>query len=102
MTSKIRLTRPKLSAFLNENGFPIGKSTIDKLCSPAIDEGPSIDGFLGNRALYDPEVVLAWAESRLSPQRRTPRRCTPYRNAARFAGSGSESLVPASMPGLKP
>ena len=51
--------------FLTENGYPIGKSTIDKLSMPSRgDERPPPAGFWGNRALYDPNKVLAWAKAR--------------------------------------
>ena len=72
MTAKIRKTRPQLPNFLREHGHPYSKSTLDKLCAPSIDQGPPVDAWIGNRPLYDPEAVLAWAEARLSPARRTP------------------------------
>jgi hypothetical protein len=57
--------RKKLLEFLNEQGFPIGESTFEKLCSPAIGQGPPVAGWWGRRPLYDPEVALAWARRRV-------------------------------------
>jgi hypothetical protein len=58
------VTRRQLAEFLTEQGFPISKSTLDKLAMPSRDEGPPHVGFWGNRALYDPEKALAWAKKR--------------------------------------
>jgi hypothetical protein len=62
-----RLTRKQLAEFLTANGYPISYSTLEKLCSPAINEGPEPIGLWGRSPLYDPENSLAWAESRLRP-----------------------------------
>ena len=74
MPQKIRKTRPQLVQLLREHGYPFGKSTLDKLCAPAVNEGPPVDAWMGNRPLYAPAVALAWAESRLSSERRARRR----------------------------
>jgi hypothetical protein len=58
------LTRSQLAQFLTERGFPISKSTLDKLAMPVRGEGPPHVGFWGNRALYDPDKALAWAKKR--------------------------------------
>jgi hypothetical protein len=60
------LTRREVAQFLTEHGYPIGKSTIDKLSMPSRGgaDGPPPAGFWGNKALYDPSKVLAWAKSR--------------------------------------
>jgi hypothetical protein len=65
-TTERYLTRRQLAKFLSEHGFPIGKSTLDKLAMPSRggDEGPPAAGFWGNRALYDPDKALAWAKKR--------------------------------------
>jgi hypothetical protein len=55
--------------FLAHNGFPLGKSTLDKICSPAVNTGPPIAGWWGNRPLHNPEQGLAWARSRLTRSR---------------------------------
>ena len=59
------LTQKEIGPFLRERGIPMGDSTVDKLCSPAIGQGPRISAWLGRRPLRTPEDVLAWAESRL-------------------------------------
>ena len=58
------LTRREVVRFLTEQGYPIGKSTIDKLSMPSRGDGPPPAGYWGNRALYDPNKVLAWAKAR--------------------------------------
>jgi hypothetical protein len=58
------LTRRELAGFLTEHGYPISKSTLDKLAMPSRGEGPPHAGFWGNRALYDPDKSLAWARRR--------------------------------------
>jgi hypothetical protein len=64
------MTRTELCAFLNAEGFPLGASTLDKLCMPSRGEGPEIACFWGNRPLYEPERGLEWARSRLSQTRK--------------------------------
>jgi hypothetical protein len=58
------LTRRQLADYLSASGFPISKSTLDKLAMPSRGEGPPLAGFWSNRALYDPAKALAWAKSR--------------------------------------
>ena len=62
--SKAYLTRHELADFLSSNGFPISKSTLDKLAMPSRGEGPPAAGFWANRALYEPSKALVWAKSR--------------------------------------
>jgi hypothetical protein len=64
------LTRRELVQFLNEHGFPISKSTLDKLAMPSGGEGPPAAGFWSNRALYEPSKALAWAKNRFRRNRR--------------------------------
>ena len=58
------VTRDELRQFLKENGFPFGKSTLDKLCAPACGQGPPIAALWGGkkRPLYDPQVGIEWAK----------------------------------------
>jgi hypothetical protein len=65
------LTRRELAEFLTERGFPISKSTLDKLAMPCRNEGPPQVGFWGNRALYDPEKALTWAKRRFRTNRQS-------------------------------
>jgi hypothetical protein len=53
MTEQPLLTRRQLVVYLNENGFPIGNGTINRLCSPAYNDGPPVVRWWGNRCLYD-------------------------------------------------
>jgi hypothetical protein len=58
------LTRAQLAEFLTARGFPISRSTLDKMAMPSRSEGPPAVGLWGNRLLYDPERALAWAKRR--------------------------------------
>lgn len=62
----VRLTRLEAASFLTENGFPTAKGTLQKLA--CIGGGPLYRVF-GNRALYQPEDLLDWAESKLRAPR---------------------------------
>jgi hypothetical protein len=67
MNSKppLRLTRRQLGEKLRKLGYPIGNSTLNKICAPAIGQGPPIAAYWGSRALYDLNDAIAWAEARL-------------------------------------
>jgi hypothetical protein len=65
MEAKKRLTRKQLTAYLRECGVPIGDSTLDKLCMPAVNKGPPVAVWWGRRPLYDPADALVWAEARM-------------------------------------
>jgi hypothetical protein len=71
MNTKPRLTRKQLGEHLRKLGYPIGNSTLVKLCAPSIGQGPPVAAWWGNRPLYDPDEAAAWAESRLRPVRPT-------------------------------
>jgi hypothetical protein len=62
---KPRMTRKQLGAHLRKNGYPISDSVLNKICAPAVGDGPPIDSWWGARPLYDPDQGLVWAESRL-------------------------------------
>jgi hypothetical protein len=59
-----RMTRKQMTDHLRLHGYPIGDSTIDKLCAPTVNEGPPVAAWWGRRPLYDPDEALAWAEKR--------------------------------------
>jgi hypothetical protein len=63
--AKKYLVQTAIGAFLREHGYPYGDSTITKLCSPAINQGPPIEAYQGKRPLRTPEKIIAWAEGRL-------------------------------------
>jgi hypothetical protein len=60
------LTRAEIPDFLRQRGFPISRSTIDKLSMPSRGDhaGPKPAGAWGNRHLYSPQEVLKWARAR--------------------------------------
>jgi hypothetical protein len=69
MNSKPRMTRRQLAAHLRELGYPISDSVMNKLCAPAVGEGPPVAVWWGNRPLYDVDAGIAWAEARTRPVR---------------------------------
>jgi hypothetical protein len=64
------MTRKQLGAFLRERGYPVSDSVLNKLCAPAVNDGPPVAGWWGHRPLYDPEDASEWAERRVRPSRR--------------------------------
>jgi hypothetical protein len=65
------LTREELRrAIIEEKGGRLGKSTFDKLCSPAIGEGPPVAAWSGRFPLYHRGPGLAWYDGRLTSTRR--------------------------------
>jgi hypothetical protein len=63
---EIPLTRREAAAFLTSKGFRMSHSTLTKLCSPAIGEGPESCGKFGRDRMYYPSVLLDWARKRMS------------------------------------
>jgi hypothetical protein len=66
-TDKHWLTRGQLAEALRDRGFPIGDSTLDKLCAPSCNQGPRAVGYYGRRPLYDLAEALQWAQGRIRP-----------------------------------
>jgi hypothetical protein len=62
------LRRIAASAFLRERGYPITSATLSKLAS--VGGGPKFRSF-GRIPLYSEDELLAWAEARTSPLRRS-------------------------------
>jgi hypothetical protein len=62
------LTRAEAASFLQNHGFPVAAKTLATLVSRG--GGPTYRRF-GQRALYRTEDLLAWAEARCSPPRRS-------------------------------
>jgi hypothetical protein len=64
-------TRDGLYDLLRENNFPLGRSTLDKLCMPSRGEGPPVaawwPGRGGDRPLYETTTSLDWAKNLLKP-----------------------------------
>jgi len=61
------LTLGEIAPFIKQTtGIPFGLSTIEKLCSPAISDGPKPACYVGKRPLYERGEVLRWARTRLS------------------------------------
>jgi hypothetical protein len=63
------MTREQLLHYLREQGFPLGLSTLTKLCAPTVNAGPPVAAWFGRRALYEPPAALEWAKSRLTAKR---------------------------------
>jgi len=62
------LSRREAASFLQSHGFPVAAKTLATLVSRG--NGPTYLRF-GGRALYRAEDLLAWAEARCSPPRRS-------------------------------
>jgi hypothetical protein len=62
------LTRVEAAQYLKRHGFPVAAKTLATLVSRG--GGPTYRRF-GGRAIYDPKDLLAWAEARCSPPRRS-------------------------------
>lgn len=58
------LSRTEAAEFLTANGYPVAKTTLQKYAT--VGGGPTYRKF-GRRVVYQPEHLLSWAESRLSP-----------------------------------
>ena len=59
-----RLSRKEAAKFLAENGYMISIQTLSKFA--CVGGGPDYEKW-GKFALYKPEELLVWAESRLEP-----------------------------------
>jgi hypothetical protein len=62
------LTRAEAARFLQERGFPIAARTLATMVSRG--GGPAYRRF-GQRTLYRAEDLIAWAEERCPPPRRS-------------------------------
>lgn len=78
MTTKRRHTRREAAEFLQAHGFPVAAGTLATKATRG--GGPPFIKF-GNAVLYEEEALLAWAEARLTP----PRRSTSEADAAQTA-----------------
>lgn len=61
------LTRKQLAEFLTDHGYPIGRGTIQKMCSPGINTGPPTAAMWGRFPMHRPSEALEWARNRLRP-----------------------------------
>jgi hypothetical protein len=57
----------QLSIFLIEQHYPLSKSTVSKICSPAINTGPPAEGLWGRLPTFKPSRVLDWARKSMCP-----------------------------------
>jgi len=70
-SSEPLLTLGEIAPFIKQTtGIPFGQSTVEKLCSPAISDGPKPAFYVGKRPLFRPADVVAWARTRLSEEPR--------------------------------
>src|SRR5262249_29316389 len=90
------LTRSQLHDFLVQQGFPIGKSTLDKQCAPACGEGPPVAALWPGRGknryrpLYEAAAALEWVKSLLSP---APSNQTSLKAAAAAVEAGATTVA---------
>jgi hypothetical protein len=59
------LFQEDIAPFLRSLGYAYSISQINKLCAPAVNEGPPVALWHGPRPLRHPDDVIAWAEKRL-------------------------------------
>jgi hypothetical protein len=62
------LTRQESASYLSERGLLVTKNTLQKFAT--VGGGPEYSIF-GNRALYSPQNLDAWAEARLTASRKS-------------------------------
>jgi hypothetical protein len=55
-----KLTRREAANFLTQQGYPTSVHLLNRLCGPAINQGPPSSGRWGNRELYT-GLAAAWA-----------------------------------------
>ena len=60
----VRLTRSQAAEWLNAHGYPIKHTYFELLCSPKVGQGPRVAGRFGQRVLYTPADLDAWAQAR--------------------------------------
>ncbi len=77
-----RYTRAELGAELRARGIPISTSKLNKMCAPAINQGPPIDCWWGRRPLYDLGAAIAWAEALLRSEPSTLKNLPSNQDAA--------------------
>jgi hypothetical protein len=69
--------------FLTGEGYRTSKSTLSKICSPAVNSGPQIEGYWGKFPIFLPSRLIAWARARVRPGR---------------AASGRAAVNPSHLP----
>ncbi len=66
--NKLYLTRQESASYLSARGLLVTKNTLQKFAT--VGGGPEYSIF-GNRALYTPQNLDAWAEARLTASRKS-------------------------------
>lgn len=84
------LTRRELAPFLSQKGFKTSIHKLNRLCSPAINEGPPVAGRWGAADLYHPEAAVQWAEARSLAAMERPRYAIAPEHIARRGATQSE------------
>jgi hypothetical protein len=74
-----------LAKFLTSKGFPISKSSLQKLGMPSVNQGPPSEGFWGILPVFGQDLALAWARSRIGPRRRKATDAPPAPSQQRAA-----------------
>jgi len=69
----MKMTRRELAPFLTSKGFKTSVSKLNRICSPAVNQGPPVVGRWGGSDLYDDETSLEWAEARAAAAKDKPR-----------------------------
>lgn len=88
MNNRKYLSRQEAADFINDLGLKISPKTLAKFAS--IGGGPEMRVF-GRRVFYEPERLLEWVDSRLSPGRRStsdPNGSPPHTPPKLLSGTG--------------
>jgi|SRR6516164_3782442 hypothetical protein len=70
-------TRRTAPEFLTQQGYPIGQRQFIKACLPSSPDPVPVDYWFGERAMYKPETLIAWAQMRVKANRNPRKPGTP-------------------------
>src|SRR5262249_28725302 len=87
-----RLTREQVAVYLSMSGFPITLSTLEKLCAPAIGDGPPVEMWWGRRRSTAPSSV-SHGRALVCRQRQRRRRTTGRARPRRRPVSGPADFL---------
>jgi hypothetical protein len=57
----------RMAEYAASLGIPIAKSTLQKRCSPAINTGPQIVAYFGQRPVTTEKLMREWLTANLRP-----------------------------------
>jgi hypothetical protein len=57
----------RMSEYAASIGYPVSTSTLQKRCSPAINTGPKITAYFGQRPVTTEKLMREWLTANLRP-----------------------------------